>query len=247
MKQPNGYCIDVFDQPLQTVKRKNDNYTDYMESKLVQFNNSHVVEKSEDATYSSGIYFESINEKWFVEVLGFIPIPSSQSIHEPIMDIFSCDFELPNRVVKRNVPFKSTLEYAYEWSGKINIKNKKRKTEFVLYSRDAKPTIDIPIKYFNKDGSLYVRVEDKTQNVSGTSFEKIKALVPELYNGAPEKNVIFLVTGFSMSDDNYLELKYLVSKCGNDKNILIMNEKQFVDWSLEALSIENINRLVTEE
>jgi hypothetical protein len=229
---------DIFESNHVRVQRVRTNWndTDYVEQILKKYCPSHHITKDNNPTYDSGKYFERIVGKWCKKVLHFEYFSLSWDLNCPIFTE-NGEWEIPMRIFKTEVPYYSTLNRVYEKQGRELPRKKFSKTEFVFYAKDARPTAVFPISCFNDNGSLDVRVELKTQNVAGTAYKKNEAAIPELHFGSPEKNIIFLMTGNYYEKDHYDVAKYHADRCNKkdeNKKIVVMNEKEFVEWSLQA-------------
>ena len=226
--------INLFESSIKINLSKipNLNYTDYMEKCLKEYFPTHKITKPTGAFYKSGKYFEKIFYFWHYNVLGFCS-------KEEIIDMFNMEgrWICPGRIIEENVPYYTTINLINVKKGKTIRKNEMGKTEFVTSVKDAIPTEEFPLSSFNDDSSLVIRNELKTQNVGGTAYKKNAAIIPELIKGSPEKNIIFLMTGIYQNEDWYEEAKYFASKAPSGKIVRVMNEKEYVEWSLRAFPI----------
>lgn len=223
--------MDIFDCGLKVniPEESNWNYTDYIEEYLKEYHPDHNMVKPAGAFYKSGKYFEKIVYFWHYNVLGFSAKDEEEDIFN-INDRWICD----GRIIKENVPYYLTINFINMEKGRLISEEEMGKTEFVVSAKDAVPTEEFPLSSFNADGSLDIRVELKTQNVGGTAYKKNEAIIPELINGAPEKNIIFLMTGFYQKEDWYEVARYHADQTPEDKIVRVMNEREYVEWSLRA-------------
>ena len=235
--ETNNDIFNITQSALEVVlEKRNWNYTDFLEKKLKEYCPEHEIMKKNKPTYESGLYFEAVMCLWLSNVLNFEFTPLNAAVGDAIWGK-QMEAIVPKRTFKCQVPYMSNLSYMYQERGEILPLKKQSKTEYVMYVKDAIPTGVFPSSCFNDDGSLEVRLEMKTQNVSGTAYKKNEGSVPELCRGAPEKNIIFLMTGHYLTKDHYDVAKYMAEKCEGEKILKVMNEKEFAEWSEKAFPI----------
>lgn len=149
------------------------------------------------------------------------------------------DRSSPNRI-ECNAPYNSVLKQTAERLG-IKTRQGVPHTEFVLVTRDIKPTIEFPNVITGQENRI--RVECKYQNTSGTTEHKLLHSYLDLQYGAPEPNVILLVDGKGFTEKmvafirEVCEENTIVWTKGikqSKKSVVFMNIAEFIDWANRA-------------
>ena len=173
--------------------------------------------------------------------MGFVLCESCKRNAPKRFDMFGkpTEDEAPNRI-ECNVPYNSVVKQTAERLG-IKARQGTPHTEFVLITRDIKPTKEFPNVQTGQEN--HIRIECKYQAGPGTTECKLLHSYLDLQYGAPEQNVILLVDG-----DGFTEkmIAFMREVCEENtivwtkaikqskKNVVFMNTQEFIDWANRA-------------
>jgi len=212
-------------------------------AKLLKENYSEII-RAKNNNYN-GLAFENVCQTYMEKAYDFISIDGYYDIDSQTeLDFFSTPSD---RVLRCRVPIKTTEEDVNKNTGKKTRIKRTSKTEFVIESADAKNTKIFPASAFDEDGVLRVRVECKTQTKAGSIDMKTMQCIFNLKQNSPEKNVIYLLTGEYQKDHHYETAKLFCEMSMTHRtiskprveNIVVMNEKDFVEWCHATLTEDN--------